>query len=79
MIPRITQKEAAYLAAVLSSNLEVLNQKLSDVKELERDMSLCIFNLKHRVQPIYDDAGYFKELKIVGDQEASLARIASAG
>jgi hypothetical protein len=39
--PRKTQKEAAYLAAVLSSNLEELKQKLSDVKELERDISLC--------------------------------------
>ena len=46
------------------------------MKELERDMSLCIFNLKHRVQPVYDDAGYFKEHKILGDQKASaLVRI----
>ena len=79
MRPRVSQKEAAYLVQVLQLQIGEMKEKLENVKQLERDYARIIYDLKHRVQRVCDDKGYFKEHRIVGDREAiSLVRLARA-
>jgi len=79
MRPRISQKEAVYLVTVLAVQLEELKQKLDDVKQLERDYSRIIFELKHPVQVKYTDEGFFAGHHIWGDREKiGLVRLAKA-
>jgi len=79
MRPRISQKEAAYLVKVLSLQTEQLEQKVRDIEQLNSDMFRIIYDLKYRVQAVYDDKGYRKENRIVGDQECiALVRLARA-
>jgi hypothetical protein len=70
MRPRISQKEAAYLVKVLSLQTEQLEQKVSDIEQINSDMFRIICDLKHRVQVVYNEKGYFKDHRIVGDREA---------
>lgn len=70
MRPRISQQEAVYMVSVLTSQLEGIREKLEVVTELERDIRKCIYDLKNRVQIVYDGKGCFAEHRIVGDQEA---------
>lgn len=58
MRPRISQKEAAYLVTVLSSQLEELRLKLSNLEQLEQDLAHVIYDLKHPVQREYDGKAF---------------------
>lgn len=57
------------MVEVLTSQVEELEQKLGDIQQLDRDITHMLYDLKHPVQILYGDVGYFAGHKIVGTQE----------
>lgn len=69
MRPRITRAEAAYLVTVLEPQIESMKTQLENLKQIERDLTLLIYNLKNPVQPEYSETGNYAGNRILGDQE----------